>query len=146
MVYQLVYVSAAQDGSVNTTIEDILEKSRENNERTQITGMLMAHDGNFFQVLEGDEAAVAACYARIQQDERHKDPIILMTKHVDTRSFPQWSMGYATPEDLSDEHRDIIISLTGLIDNLEAQFESTSPEISVLAGSFVRSFRDFGLA
>ncbi|MEO0962083.1 MAG: hypothetical protein AAFY01_06630, partial [Pseudomonadota bacterium] len=74
------------------------------------------------------------------------DPIILMTKHVDTRSFPHWSMGYAAPENLSDEHRDIIISLTSLIENLEAQFEGTSPEISVLAGSFVRSFRDFGLA
>lgn len=146
MVYQLVYVSAAQDGSVNTTIEDILENSRENNKRTQITGMLMAHDGNFFQVLEGDEAAVTACYDRIEQDARHKDPIILMKKHVDERSFPQWSMGYATPENLSDEHRDIIISLSGLIESLDAHMNDKSPEISVLAGSFVRSFREFGLA
>jgi hypothetical protein len=55
--------------------------------------MLLYKDGNFMQVLEGEEAPVQALYAKIRRDPRHRGVLSLLQGPVDDRQFPSWSMG-----------------------------------------------------
>ena len=50
MFSQLAYVSLSPLSLDETTLSDILEVSRLNNARDEITGILMYHDELFFQV------------------------------------------------------------------------------------------------
>ena len=91
----LIYVSNATQKVDEKEILDILHVSRENNEREQITGMLLYKGGNFMQVLEGPEDMVLARYERIRKDRRHKDVNLLSVMPVKEREFPSWEMGFA---------------------------------------------------
>jgi hypothetical protein len=62
--------------------------------------MLLYCSQSFLQVLEGEESALAATYARIQADDRHTRLRLLMNVEVSTRLFPDWTMGF---ERLDDE-------------------------------------------
>ncbi|GHA58902.1 BLUF domain-containing protein [Pontibacter akesuensis] len=91
---QLVYLSAAIKIMPDEELHSLLAQSRSNNERSGITGILLYHDGNFIQVLEGEEVQVMNLYYRIEQDSRHRGIIKLFSSHISQRDFPDWSMGY----------------------------------------------------
>ncbi len=97
-LYRLVYYSqnhidSATDG-FDAAIDDILGRSRRNNQRDGITGALMFNAGCFAQVLEGPLDVVEAAFERIQQDERHGDVSLLAMEPIVARSFPDWAMGF----------------------------------------------------
>lgn len=143
MVYQLIYVSTATGGTGERQIADILETARHNNKKSGITGLLLCHGGTFFQALEGEQRAVTDCFAAIKQDSRHKDVVALLQKEQQDRTFSQWSMGYAAPENLSDHNRDIVVSLSSLASELAKGRLEKRQDASILADSFVRGFREF---
>lgn len=88
---QLIYVSTAR--KVGTTdLEDILVKSRRNNRRDGITGLLHAKGRRFLQALEGEPAKVEAAYARIAADPRHFALVVLSRRTVTDREFGEWAM------------------------------------------------------
>jgi hypothetical protein len=91
---QLIYVSASVRPFSAEELTELLQRSRQNNEKLGITGMLLYKDGNFMQGLEGEENAVRALAARIAKDPRHKDFATLLEKQVSEREFPDWSMGF----------------------------------------------------
>jgi hypothetical protein len=72
----------------------LLDKSRKNNEKLGITGMLLYKDGDFMQALEGDEAQVHSLSTRIAKDPRHSRVITLLAAPCTKREFPDWSMGF----------------------------------------------------
>jgi hypothetical protein len=90
-----IYASRATPGFRETELPRILETSRANNAAVGVTGMLLYVDGNFFQVLEGDEAAVTAIFERICRDTRHGRVTQIIREPVFERDFPEWTMGYA---------------------------------------------------
>lgn len=94
MVYQLVYVSRATGDVSEEELEALLQQARTNNQAVGVTGMLLYHEGDFIQVLEGDEARVTEIYKRIDNDPRHADPQIVLRHEVEERSFEDWSMGF----------------------------------------------------
>jgi hypothetical protein len=47
------------------------------NHEANVTGVLVYHDGNFLQALEGDETAIRAIFSRIEKDPRHGDVRVL---------------------------------------------------------------------
>jgi hypothetical protein len=101
MLFQLAYVSMSRLALDETTLSDILEASRRNNARDEITGILMHHDKIFFQVLEGDRSAVEKCYyERIGRDRRHISLSLMWTDVVKSRTFSDWAMGYAGPYEI----------------------------------------------
>ena len=73
---------------------DILEVSRARNERDSITGVLLFCNNNVVQCLEGSREAVNKTYARIVQDRRHQNPLLVDYREISTRMFAKWSMGY----------------------------------------------------
>jgi hypothetical protein len=89
-----VYVSSAIKPFSQTELLDLLAQSRDNNTSLGITGMLLYKDGNFMQVLEGEEETVQALIAKIAHDPRHRGMIILLRGPLEERQFPDWSMGF----------------------------------------------------
>lgn len=101
-VFSLTYASAATRELSKADLNQLLAQCRKNNAELGITGMLLYKDGNFMQVLEGEEGAVRSLYAKISRDPRHKGYILLQST-LQERQFPDWSMGFRDLE--SEEAR-----------------------------------------
>ena len=97
MIY-LTYVSTASRDLSKDDLDELLAQCRKNNAELGVTGMLLYKDGNFMQVLEGEESAVRSLYAKISNDPRHKGEILLQQGVQEERQFPDWSMGYRNLE------------------------------------------------
>jgi hypothetical protein len=95
----LTYVSTATAALDEPALAELLRQSRENNARNGLTGMLLFKSGRFMQVLEGEEDVVRERYLIIEADERHTEVQRLLSETIEARRFPQWSMGFPTPED-----------------------------------------------
>ncbi len=62
----LIYTSTASHPFSADELATLLQVSRESNERTGVTGMLLYSHETFFQVLEGPEPAIDALFERIR--------------------------------------------------------------------------------
>lgn len=93
----LVYSSRAMKPFTDQELQSLLQKSRFNNTRDGVTGMLAYVKGTFFQMLEGPEEKVRATYDRIKGDRRHGSVTTIHSARIDTRHFPQWTMGFPSP-------------------------------------------------
>lgn len=93
---QLIYTSRAVTPLGELKLKDLLEISRRNNSLRGITGMLLHHEGAFVQALEGPSNDVRSTFDRICADPRHREVRTLLTRDVESREFPDWSMGYAS--------------------------------------------------
>ncbi len=98
-----MYASSAKKDMTAQDLEKILAQSQTNNAPLGITGLLLYHDGNFIQVLEGPEDAVRKVYNRIVQDDRHGNLHLLVARLAQTRLFPDWAMGYKRVTDVPQE-------------------------------------------
>jgi hypothetical protein len=99
----LLYVSSASRLLTETELVELLRVSRENNQRDDITGMLLYKGGNFMQVIEGPEEAVRKLYDKILRDSRHSGIMTLLEEQIQDRSFPNWSMGFQNLDKFSPE-------------------------------------------
>jgi hypothetical protein len=61
-----------------------------------ITGFLVVAGDHFVQIIEGSDAAVQACFLRIEQDSRHVAVTIKAYLRIRRRRFDGWSMGLFT--------------------------------------------------
>jgi hypothetical protein len=93
MLVRLLYASRAVAALDQEELLAILRKSKANNPKAGITGVLCFSEGVFMQVLEGGRGAVNALYNRIAQDARHTDVVLLNYEEVAERRFASWSMG-----------------------------------------------------
>ena len=92
-IFHLIYMSVASPMKL-TTLDDILETSQRNNERRNLTGLLVYRLGHFIQLLEGDKANVLAAFERIAGDGRHSSARVLLAFESGERLFPHWRMGH----------------------------------------------------
>ena len=93
-VFQLVYISAADKEFSEFELQELLEKARLNNQKLQISGMLLFHQGSFIQALEGPKQAAEDLYNKISEDKRHTETRVLFRGELEERDFDSWSMGY----------------------------------------------------
>lgn len=100
-LFCLVYVSSAVESFSKEDLLALLSISRRNNVRDGVTGMLLYKQGNFMQVLEGEETKVRALHHRIQNDPRHRGLITLFQQHTEARQFGGWAMGFRNLADPS---------------------------------------------
>lgn len=91
---RLKYVSRFAKHFTEKEIDDLVAFSRESNEKTGITGVLMTTGGMFYQVIEGPDSEIDRLYQSISRDVRHTDVLLLgAEENVSQRLFPDWSMG-----------------------------------------------------
>ena len=93
-MHYLVYISAAEYLMSDEELKGILEVSRKNNTNIQVTGLLLYHDGNFIQVLEGEKDTIRGLYDKIAIDNRHAYMFKMLEGTLEKRNFPDWSMGF----------------------------------------------------
>ena len=91
-MYQLIYISVADEALEETAIKGILEKSVKTNTDLEVTGILLFNGLNFLQVLEGPKDTVISLYARIISDPKHRGVTTILEKPVARRNFSDWSM------------------------------------------------------
>jgi hypothetical protein len=83
-------------------LADILEVSRVNNARRNITGILFYKNREFLQVLEGEKAVIDRVLQTISEDPRHSGIVILLRDNL-PRMFSDWSMNFANLEEIENE-------------------------------------------
>ena len=94
MLYSMIYVSSAVTLFSSAELVALLEKSRANNTRLGVSGILLYKDGNTMQLLEGERDTVLALYERIAGDPRHRGLLRLLEGPAEARQFPDWSMAF----------------------------------------------------
>ena len=94
MLHRLAYISTFIGDATQRDLDEILQTARRRKSADGITGLLVFHEGNFFQVLEGPREEVLACYARILRDTRHRECVTLLSGPVQSREFADWEMAY----------------------------------------------------
>jgi hypothetical protein len=93
MLVRLMYASRAVPAVDHEELLAILRKSKTNNTKDGVTGVLCFSEGIFLQVLEGGRNPVNRLYNRITHDARHTDVVLLNYEEVEERCFSGWSMG-----------------------------------------------------
>lgn len=102
MLYQITYRSEAVGDVTDSKISDVLEVSKHNNSKLEITGCLIYKENFFLQILEGEEDLVRKLYFTIKGDMRHENVNILHEGHSEERLFTKWDMAYARLNDKED--------------------------------------------
>ncbi len=93
MLVRLMYASRATEPVANDELVAILKKSKINNPRLGVTGVLCCSGGVYVQVLEGGRTQVSSLYNRIAADRRHHDVCLLSFEEIGERRFEGWAMG-----------------------------------------------------
>ena len=101
MLIMLMYGSTATHPMSEKELLEILEVSRRNNGKDNVTGMLLYGGGNFLQVLEGEEADVMALYQKIGRDLRHHHVSMISNRTVRERHFGDWQMGFVNLDEIN---------------------------------------------
>ncbi|WP_370979360.1 BLUF domain-containing protein [Agaribacterium sp. ZY112] len=91
-MYRLIYKSKSQKPIDWACVEDIMHSSEKHNQINEITGVLLASETHFLQVIEGHYEHVNQTYCRIINDNRHGGFQLIAFHPVDARLFESWSM------------------------------------------------------
>lgn len=90
---RLTYISRIVSADPERDLQDIERVSQRNNARDGITGVLIYMGGYFFQLIEGEDAAIDRLYEKLLRDPRHTDIVLIQTElNVTERLFPVWAM------------------------------------------------------
>lgn len=74
-------------------LSELTNKAAKRNKLLDITGVLMASGGIFFQVIEGPDEHIDVLYQDIVKDSRHWGVLLLSVEDGKLeRLFPDWSM------------------------------------------------------
>ena len=131
----IVYYSSARRPFDTSALSRLLATSRRNNGANELTGMLLFHDGNFVQAVEGPRDSVERTFERIKHDPSHGDILKVGPMKIEQRYFPDWTMGVLAKP---------LLSLAGqeaVTDFLHCKLESAADHPSI-AWRLLNSFRE----
>lgn len=114
-MHHIMYLSRAARPMSDEELARLLQQARRANAQRGVTGALVYGNGQFMQIIEGEEETLAALYARLYQDARHGRIVKFADKPIAERTFTNWSMafqpvsaaefthlaGYVAPADLA---------------------------------------------
>jgi hypothetical protein len=129
-LFHLGYVSTETCRFEADDLVSLLNQARAVNASRDLTGILLYREGSFFQVLEGDQAAVQQTFRSIAGDDRHHEIEVLFSGPTEEREFSDWRMGF--------------LNLDGLdIDDLQgySSFLDKTPEARILLEDLSRGRR-----
>lgn len=101
MLYALVYGSTPANGPPSKQeLDAILVQARINNALSDVTGMLVYHNHEYVQLIEGEQSTIKRLYRSIATDARHSTPSIYWEGPVSQRTFTGWRMKFVRLEDI----------------------------------------------
>jgi Sensors of blue-light using FAD len=104
-LHEILYVSTIAADVPIRVVADIAVKSRSNNQRLGITGLLVFDGLHFCQQFEGGGQEVAALMERIRNDTRHTDVVVLHQGPIYQRRYSRFSLGYTSVNDVEELER-----------------------------------------
>lgn len=131
----LVYYSNARRTFDGNALSLLLDSCRRHNSTCDVTGMLLFHDGNFIQALEGPRDSVLRVFERIEVDPSHGGILSLGPMIINQRYFPDWSMGVLAESLLSLAGREAVSEF------LRCKTDATTTPSSI-AWRLLNSFRE----
>lgn len=135
---RIIYLSSATKFMSDFELNNLLEMARVNNKTKSITGLLLYIDGDFIQIIEGNDFEVNNLYSNIQFDKRHKNIICVSDEKITKRQFPDWSMGFnATSYNILNRNS----SYADL--NSEALFKFDDKTALIFIETFLNSHKNF---
>lgn len=137
---RIAYISKVAEDFGKAELGNVLRASRLRNERDGISGMLMYHGTSVLQILEGPEDMVRACYGRIRVDPRHSHIEPLDKRTVASRSFSDWSMGLAEPENVKALPGSSLHSFGEIADRLKAAAQADLSPDTIHVISTMKNF------
>jgi len=132
----LLYLSSATTQFSDSDLVNLLAEARKNNTQLDISGMLLYHDGNFLQVLEGPDDQVRHLFEKISGDERHQSVVKLIDRPIAERQFGEWSMAFRTTADAG------LDTFEGYSNFLNNPFSHEVKEHPSAAYQFLLAFRE----
>lgn len=94
MIKTICYISDASKDESLENLNILYKKAKANNQKNNITGVLIYKNKNFLQVLEGEEDQVNKTYSRITQDPRHKNLFKVIDTALEQRIFDDYHFGF----------------------------------------------------
>ena len=111
-MYRLIYKSRSRTKIDWDLVNEIISSSESHNPEEGITGVLLATDTHFLQVIEGGFEEINRLFMRIARDPRHEEITLISFGCVASRLFGGWAMHGVGIFDFN----------TGLIKDLIAQY------------------------
>lgn len=93
-LHHLIYQSTATQPFSDDDLRSLLAEARKHNTTHDVSGILLYHDGQFLQVLEGTEGMLRQLYEKIRRDPRHTHVVKLADAPLVQRNFGTWSMAF----------------------------------------------------
>jgi hypothetical protein len=98
---------------------------------------LLYIEGDFLQVIEGEEDVIISLFEKIKIDSRHKGIICVFNEKVKERQFSDWSMGFHIT------NYEKLIKDTGFDTLSKTQLENIEDKTaSILLNTFIKSNKD----
>ncbi|PKV49718.1 FAD-dependent sensor of blue light [Aquimarina sp. MAR_2010_214] len=94
MRYIISYVSTVNPNISNSDMKALMNYVRLNNNAIGLTGILIYSEGNFFQILEGEEQTVKMMFEKIRKDHRHHNIIKMLDKEIVTSPFSEYHSSF----------------------------------------------------
>jgi hypothetical protein len=135
-LHHLIYLSRATEPFSDHDLETLLAQARHNNANQHITGALVYGNGQFAQIIEGEQRALEDLYDRLLLDPRHSQVTKFADKAIAARSFGEWSMAFQAASTEQLEGQPGYVALANL--NLEpAGLSATDTQLLGMIASFV---------
>ena len=112
-MYRLIYKSRANEKIDWEMVKELIKKSEENNEEAGVTGVLLATETHFLQVLEGGFDEVNELFMHIVRDPRHDRVQLIAFDCVESRLYGGWAMHGVGVFDFNQELTDDLIAQYG---------------------------------
>ena len=133
MLKRINYISSFAHEMSDDELEELARHSAKKNAENDITGVLMAKGGVFFQIIEGPEENIDRLYSNIMKDSRHRKVITLSVQLGDLkRLFPNWHMKEINLDTATSER---LQPVRAMIDAVHAQSEIINNLTEALAAS-----------
>ena len=108
--------------------ESLFNATQTNNDKSNITGVLVKSKDIFFQIIEGEVTTIDSLFDKIKKDNRHSDIIELLNKPISQLSFKAFDTGYTLIDDI-DELYGLQIYITDLQNN---HFENSTLFLKII--------------
>ena len=93
-MHTLIYHSISQNECSDDELELFLTTIRKKNITLDVTGILLYHDGQIIQILEGEKDTIINLFEEIKIDKRHFGVVELINFKMEDRACRDWSMAF----------------------------------------------------
>lgn len=141
VIHRLVYLSTAVGVLRADELDRIWLRARASNASSDLTGLMLFHQGVFLQAIEGPAAGVAGLFERIRRDRRHANLIVHESGPVDQRAFAGSPMHYISARNLSPGEKQAFVNLHHAVTARPATIGPPAPGADNGLSHFLTAFR-----